>query len=145
LPQQESVEFVEIFSEQGLQLLFFSVGETDPAETQQWATIELSEGRTLEACLALREWTRPAGHFNEPLLEDMVAQAPLELVKDAGSEAPAVASCDGYDDQYSSLWLSWLFRFLRLRITRVHDTVKRGKAIETSRSSIPDTTRSEIF
>src|SRR5258705_5118345 len=51
LPQHESVEFVEVFSEQGLQLLFFSVGETDQTNTRQWATIEVREGGSLEACL----------------------------------------------------------------------------------------------
>jgi RNA polymerase sigma factor (sigma-70 family) len=145
LPEEEGIEFVEVFSEQGIQLLFFSVGETDSPETRQWATIELSEGRTLEACL--RFDNGPALHiiYNEPLLDETVAQTPLELVKDAVSETSAVASSDGFDDQYSSSWFSWLFRFLRLRIPAVLDAVKPGKTIETSPSSIPDTTRANYF
>jgi RNA polymerase sigma factor (sigma-70 family) len=49
LTPDDPVEFVEVTSEQGLQLLFFSI---DPAVAQsdQWAWIELSEGRSLEAC-----------------------------------------------------------------------------------------------
>ncbi len=48
LPTDDTVEFVEIDSEQGKQLLFFSL---DPAlpHPEQWAWIELSEGRFLEA------------------------------------------------------------------------------------------------
>src|ERR1043165_2131118 len=49
LTPDDPVEFVEVTSEQGVQLLFFSI---DPAAPQrdQWAWIELSEGRSLEAC-----------------------------------------------------------------------------------------------
>lgn len=49
LPSDDAIEFVEVTSEQNLQLLFFSI---DPAASQreQWAWIELSEGRSLEAC-----------------------------------------------------------------------------------------------
>jgi hypothetical protein len=49
LTPEEPVEFVELTSEQGVQLLFFSI---NPARTQreQWAWSELSEGRYLEAC-----------------------------------------------------------------------------------------------
>ncbi len=50
LTPDDPVEFVEISSEQGVQMLFFSI---DPVGHQQeeWASIELSEGRLLEICL----------------------------------------------------------------------------------------------
>jgi len=48
LPPEDPVEFVEIFSEQGIQLLFFSINANGP-RYEQWARIELSEGRLLEA------------------------------------------------------------------------------------------------
>jgi RNA polymerase sigma factor (sigma-70 family) len=50
LTPDDPVEFVEVTSEQGVQMLFFRV---DPAgiEGEEWAWIELSEGRALEACL----------------------------------------------------------------------------------------------
>jgi RNA polymerase sigma factor (sigma-70 family) len=51
LNPEEPVEFVEITSEQGVQLLFFSSGKG--SESEQWAWIELSEGRTLAAFLRL--------------------------------------------------------------------------------------------
>ena len=49
LTPDDPVEFVEVSSEQGVQLLFLSV---DPAEPQaeEWAVVELSEGRSLTAC-----------------------------------------------------------------------------------------------
>ncbi len=49
LTPDEPVEFVEVCSEQGVLLLLLNV---DPATAQdeQWAWIELSDGRTLEAC-----------------------------------------------------------------------------------------------
>jgi hypothetical protein len=48
LTPDDPIEFVEVSSEQGVQMLFFSV---DPAgaQAEQWAWIELSEGRSLEA------------------------------------------------------------------------------------------------
>src|SRR6266850_4477965 len=81
LPPQETVEFVEVFSEQGVQLLFFGIGETDPPNNRQWATIELSEGRTLEACLRFENGPALQIIYNEPVLEGAVAQTPLKLVK----------------------------------------------------------------
>jgi hypothetical protein len=145
LPQQESVEFIEVFSEQGLQLLFFSVGETDPPNTPQWATIELSEGRSLEACLRFENGPALQVIYNEPLFEDAVVQTPLKLVENAVSVAPAAAGSDPtLDAQYSS-WHSWLLRFLRLQISTTLNAVKPGKTIETSPLSIPDTKRTSHF
>ena len=48
LTADDPIEFVEVSSEQGVQLLFFSVNSLSP-ESEQWAWIELSEGRWLEA------------------------------------------------------------------------------------------------
>lgn len=48
LTPDEPVEFVEVSSEQGVQMLFFSV-EPNRSESEQWAWIELSEGRSMEA------------------------------------------------------------------------------------------------
>ncbi len=49
LTPDDPIEFIEVTSEQGLQLLFFSVDPEVP-QSDQWAWIELSEGRSLEAC-----------------------------------------------------------------------------------------------
>lgn len=48
LMPDDPIEFVEITSEQGVQLLFFSIDEHGP-RSEQWARIELSERRLLEA------------------------------------------------------------------------------------------------
>src|SRR3569832_84855 len=48
LAPEDPIEFVEIYSEQGIQLLFFSINSRGP-QFEQWAWIELSEGRLLEA------------------------------------------------------------------------------------------------
>jgi RNA polymerase sigma factor (sigma-70 family) len=65
LTPEDPIEFVEVSSEQGVQMLFFSV---DPAgkQTEQWAWIELSEGRSLEACF--RNDNGPSLHvvYNDP-------------------------------------------------------------------------------
>ena len=53
LTPDDPIEFVEVCSEQGVQLLFFSVNPVG-AQPEQWAWIELSEGRSLEACFQTR-------------------------------------------------------------------------------------------
>jgi RNA polymerase sigma factor (sigma-70 family) len=143
LPEEESVEFVEVFSEQGIQLLFLSVGETN---SPQWATIELSEGRKLEACLRFENGPALQVIYNEPLLPDAVAQTPLKLVKSEVSEAPTVASSVSFDDQYSSSWPIRFFRHLGLRVLAVFNGIKPGgKTIDPSPSSTPDTTAENYF
>ncbi len=49
LTPNEPVEFVEVCSEQGVLLLLLNIDPTE-ARGEQWAWIELSEGRSLEAC-----------------------------------------------------------------------------------------------
>jgi RNA polymerase sigma factor (sigma-70 family) len=149
LPQQESVEFVEVFSEQGVRLLFLSVGETDSRNTQrntqEWAAIELSEGRTLEACLRFENGRALQVKYNEPLLADALAQTPLKLVKDEISVAPAAASSGDSENGNSSSWLSPLFRLVRWQKRAVPHAVKPEETVETSRSSVPETTRANHY
>ena len=74
LTPDDPIEFVEVCSEQGVQMLFFTV---DPAETQseQWAWIELSEGRLLEACF--RNENRPSLHlvYKDPAPDEVYITA----------------------------------------------------------------------
>ncbi|HEX5875674.1 MAG TPA: RNA polymerase sigma factor [Pyrinomonadaceae bacterium] len=65
LMPDEPVEFVEITSEQGVQLLFFSVDMRRRSE--QWASIELSESRSLQA--SFRDEYGPSLHvvYKDPL------------------------------------------------------------------------------
>lgn len=53
LTPDDPIAFVEICSQQGVQLLFLSV-DPNNKQDEQWAWIELSEGRSLEACLQKR-------------------------------------------------------------------------------------------
>jgi RNA polymerase sigma factor (sigma-70 family) len=138
LPPQVGVDFVEVFSEQGVQLLFFGVGETAPPNTRRWATIELSEGRRLEVCLRIENGPSLQVKYNEPLLEDTVLQTPLRLVDDSVSVAPDIAGNADNDNQYSP-WLTLVFRFLRWQL------VKPDKVIGKGSSSIPETTPENYF
>ena len=75
LTQGDPIEFVEVSSEQGVQMLFFGI---DPLGSQrdQWAWIQLSEGRSLEACL--RNDGGPALHvvYKDPAPEEESADLP---------------------------------------------------------------------
>ena len=66
----EPIEFIEVLSEQEVQLLFLSVNDT-VAEAEQWAEIELSDGRTLGICFRLDDG--PALHvvYNNPATTDL--------------------------------------------------------------------------
>jgi len=89
LTPDEPAEFVEICSEQGLQLLFFSINPGG-SQCEQWACIELSEGRSLEACF--RNESGPSLHvtYKDPAAAearigpDMLSQkflsSPLSVV-----------------------------------------------------------------
>lgn len=69
LPPDDPIEFVEVCSEQGVQLLFFSVNPIG-RQHEQWAWIELSEGRSLEACF--RNENGPSLHvvYKDPCSEN---------------------------------------------------------------------------
>jgi RNA polymerase sigma factor (sigma-70 family) len=69
VPGDEPVEFVEILSEQDVQLLFLSVNES-AIESEQWAEIELSDGRTLELRVQPNDGPRLHVVYNDPVLED---------------------------------------------------------------------------
>jgi RNA polymerase sigma factor (sigma-70 family) len=87
LTPEDPVEFVEIFSEQGIQLLFFSVNANGP-RYEQWASIELSEGRLLEA--SYQDETGPSLHvlYKDPAVvgveisETNALSSPLTVVPD---------------------------------------------------------------
>ena len=87
LTPDDPIEFVEVSSEQGVQMLFFSV---DPAgnQSEQWAWIELSEGRFLEACF--RDETGPSLHvvYKDPAFDE--AYSPAETPSNALSSSLCV-------------------------------------------------------
>jgi RNA polymerase sigma factor (sigma-70 family) len=51
LGDDDPIEFIEIFSEDNVRLLFFTVVDSSNDESEQWAQIELSDHRTLTANL----------------------------------------------------------------------------------------------
>jgi RNA polymerase sigma factor (sigma-70 family) len=69
LTTDDPVDFVEISSEQCIQLLFLSINSKPPQGTQ-WALIELSEGRCLEA--SYEEFDGPSLHvtYKDPTLDE---------------------------------------------------------------------------
>ena len=90
LAAEDRVEFVEILSEQGVQLLFLSINENS-LESEQWAEIELSEGRTLELCVQPNGGPTLHVVYNDPVVEfssagvvaDSFLSSPLTLVPKA--------------------------------------------------------------
>ena len=101
LNANDPVEFIEIFSEQDVQLLFLSSGKGSEAE--QWAWIALSEGRTLAAFLRLQDGPSLRVVYKNPSPEELASNeealgvknlsSPLALVQTAGETiAPNVAA-----------------------------------------------------
>ena len=141
LNPDEPVEFIEISSEQDVQLLFLSSGKGSEAE--QWAWIELSEGRTLAAFLRLNGpslrivYKEPSAEelsANEQALSAKSLSSPLALVQAAGqTKAPNVAARREVD-----LLRSWARRFPHLfkrvfrrvfeRASAIHGTTEDASA-----------------
>lgn len=68
LPADDPVEFVEILSEQDIQLLFLSANDS---VSEQWAEIELSESRTLKVCLRTIGGPTLRIVYNDPVIEEI--------------------------------------------------------------------------
>lgn len=88
LNADERVEFIDITSEHGVMLLFLSSGSGSGSE--QWAWIELSEGRTLAAFLRLQDGPSLRVVYKDPLSDGFVSEemplapgltSPLSLVQ----------------------------------------------------------------
>jgi RNA polymerase sigma factor (sigma-70 family) len=96
LGQDDKVDFVEIYSDQDVQLLFLSVIQTAPPTYEQWARIELSEGRSLEARLSFESGATLHLTYDQSLLEAESLPAPLKIVNEvlpvAYAETESVAS-----------------------------------------------------
>src|ERR1043165_8979333 len=95
LTPDDPIEFVEVSSEQGMQMLFFSV---DPAgnQAEQWAWIELSGGRSLEACF--RDDNGPSLHvlYKDPAPDEAFAAG--ETPNSALSSLLSVVPADAWDE-----------------------------------------------
>ena len=89
LTPDDPTEFVEICSEQGVQMLFLSI---DPAVPQheQWAWIELSEGRRLEACFRNENGPSLQVVYKDPLPEEAYISG--EIPNTSASSSPLFAA-----------------------------------------------------
>jgi RNA polymerase sigma factor (sigma-70 family) len=93
LAPEDPIEFVEIFSEQGIQLLFFSINSTGP-RYEQWARIELSGSRLLEA--TFEDESGPSLHvvYKDPLANQ--AHVSSEITKTNDSSSPLTVVSDAH-------------------------------------------------
>jgi RNA polymerase sigma factor (sigma-70 family) len=124
LTHGQTVEFVEICSEQGVQLLFFSIDPTG-LQSEQWASTELSEGRSLEACF--RNDKGPSLHvvYQDPEPEEACLgetpntnnlSSPLLVVPTGDNlDEPKVEQRTGF---HPGSWTAWLFRILKAIVRR---------------------------
>src|SRR5215212_4379734 len=122
LTPQEPTECVEVCSEQGVQLLFFSVDPGKP-QCEQWARIELSEGRFLRACFRTENgpslhviYKDPAAveaHVSAETPSQNFLSSPLSVVSSSSSVSePRMANERGRF--HPGLWIRWLGVFLRI-------------------------------
>ena len=116
LTPDDPVEFVEVCSEQGVQLLFFSVNPIGP-QHEQWAWIELSDGRSLEACF--RNDNGPSLHvvYNDPVMEEGFVTGETPDIKNSSSPLFVVPAVDPPAQAAGSVrsWTRRLARVLRRR------------------------------
>ena len=84
----EKIEFVEIFSEQDVRLLFLAID--DPGVGKQTASVQLSDSRSLEATLSFGDaWQTVQVVYSDPLLQEERAREDLNT---SGSQASPNAS-----------------------------------------------------
>lgn len=123
LAPEDPIEFVEIFSEQGVQLLFFSINSTGP-RYEQWARIELSEGRLLEA--TYQDESGPSLHvlYQDPVANE--AHAAAETPEINASSSPLTVVSESYVGAQ---------RGFRARVSRLRDTLRRVLSNRTERGS----------
>ncbi|HEY2962901.1 MAG TPA: RNA polymerase sigma factor [Pyrinomonadaceae bacterium] len=124
----EPIEFIEVLSEQDVQLLFLSISDA-VVEADQWAEIELSDGRILAVCFRMHDG--PALHvvYDNPGAKDLSAaecavenflSSPLTIVHDISER--------GVHDRLS--WARHFFGSLRNALQR-----RTGVAEEASPST----------
>ncbi|HYV10023.1 MAG TPA: RNA polymerase sigma factor [Pyrinomonadaceae bacterium] len=123
LAPDDPIEFVEIFSEQGIQLLFFSINSTGP-RYEQWAQIELSEGRLLEATYQDESGTSLHILYKDPAANE--AQEFSEIPETNASSSPltVVPDLDVLPQRGFRAWVS-----------RLTGTLRRSPSNRTERGS----------
>ena len=112
LAPENPIEFVEVRSEQGVQLLFFSINPIGE-QPEQWAWIELSEGRSLEACF--RNENGPSLHvvYEDPITEKAFATGETPDTNTLSSPLFVVPALDGLAEPAGRV-RSWTRRLIDL-------------------------------
>ena len=126
----EPVEFVEITSEQGVLLLFFSSGKG--SESEQWAWIELSEGRTLAAFLRLQDGPSLRVIYKDPLPVELSASQEMLNAINLSSPLALVQTVD--DTMHSKVVTHRAVDLLRSWTKKLFCLVQRseGRVVESS-------------
>ena len=134
LTPDDPIEFVEVCSEQGLQLLFFSVDPIGP-QPEQWAWIELSDGRSLEACF--RTENGPSLHvvYNDPVPEEDFVSGENPDTKISSLPLFVVPPVDQPAETRS--WTRWLVNLCRRVVG------KRNAAQATDEPLVPSVRNNE--
>ena len=130
LTQGDPIEFVEVSSEQGVQMLFFSIDPLGP-QREQWAWIQLSEGRSLEACL--RNESGPALHvvYKDPVLEEDYARAELPNMNSLSSPLFVVPGADALKETKVGVHgvVSYLRSWAKRLVSTVEPAAEKTQAI----------------
>ena len=135
LTPNEPVEFVEVSSEQGLQLLFFSINPNE-RQDEQWAWIELSDGRSLEACY--EDKNGPTLHvvYRDPVPAETYTTGEISSTNPLSSPLVVVPAVDELNEPSVGArgaianvrsWVVRLFKSLRT-------TAGRGVLVEKTKS-----------
>ena len=135
LTQDDPIEFVEVCSEQGVPLLFFTVDPVGP-DSEQWAWIELSEGRFLEASFYNENGPSLRVIYKDPLPEEAfntgemsnanALSSPLFIVPE-----PARASLQRGNFSLRS-WTTWLAGLFRRRVVAEENATPSNDAFVRS-------------
>src|SRR6185503_5549633 len=139
LNTDEPVEFVEITSEQDLQLLFFSGG--NGTESEQWAWIELSEGRTLAAFLRLEDGPTLRVSYRDPVSVELSTNEEVHTATGLSSPLALVHIAD--EEAESTITLQRPIARLRTWTNRLARVFERREAQAVATDTVANIHRSE--
>lgn len=146
LTPEEPVEFVELTSEQGVQLLFFSINPTRK-QSEQWAWSELSEGRSLEACFRNESGPSLQIVYKEPLPQEASITGETPQSKIQSSPLFVVPTKEQTSRSAAGSWASRLLQFVLTTIRRppVVEAPSKSDALLTSVDKPPATQELPFF
>ena len=135
LTQDDPIEFVEVCSEQGVPLLFFTVDPVGP-DSEQWAWIELSEGRFLEASFYNENGPSLRVIYKDPLPEEAFNTGEMSNANALSSPlfiVPESARASLQRGNFSlRSWTTWLAGLFRRRVVAEENTTPSNDAFVRS-------------